>query len=319
MASNSSPTVSVILPTYDRVNLMTRAIDSVLEQTYSDFELLVVDDASNDETQQVLDSYDDERLTVLTHETNRGCARARQTAIGEASGTYLAFIDSDDYWYPEKLTRQQAQLAETDAALCYVGKEIVDSRTDEILARRSTVEPPTNALGVLLKHDYIGSPTGVVIRRDVYESVGGFDTSLPNRQDWELWIRVCRNHPIAAVPEILARRYVGHGQMTDELRELLRGTWMAVTKHRELLERYPTSYARQLIFLASMQAHYDRAAAWSLATSALRHDPWLPVRSDDYLPNLVPLVLGSLLGKQLYRRLYRYWYRNDHYLGRARI
>ncbi|MFC7193467.1 glycosyltransferase family 2 protein [Halosimplex aquaticum] len=102
----SSPQVSVIIPTYNRATLVKRAIQSVLNQTFKDFELIIVDDASDDETPEVIDSINDARLEYIRHDLNRHGGAARNTGIKYASGKYIAFLDDDDEWYPTKLERQ---------------------------------------------------------------------------------------------------------------------------------------------------------------------------------------------------------------------
>ena len=118
-----NPRVSVILPTYNRAQLIAQAIQSVLDQTYQDFELIIVDDGSKDETEEVVNSFDDERIRYARHEENKGANAARNTGIAMARGEYIAFQDSDDKWLPEKLERQMRifLITSTDIGVVYTG------------------------------------------------------------------------------------------------------------------------------------------------------------------------------------------------------
>ncbi|GAH74960.1 unnamed protein product, partial [marine sediment metagenome] len=102
----NKPTVSVIIPTYNRAYLIGRAIQSVLNQTYQDFEIIVVDDGSTDDTEEIVRSFKDKRIGYVRHEKNKGAAAARNTGIKAAKSEYIAFQDSDDEWLPEKLEKQ---------------------------------------------------------------------------------------------------------------------------------------------------------------------------------------------------------------------
>src|SRR6056297_1399486 len=121
------PTVSVIVPTYNRADSLPRTIDSVLAQTHDDLELVVVDDASTDDTETVVERYEDDRVTYLEHATNRGGSAARNTGIRASDGDYVAFLDSDDEWHPEKLERQVRELESRSEewVAAYCGVEMV--------------------------------------------------------------------------------------------------------------------------------------------------------------------------------------------------
>ncbi len=101
-----NPTVSVIIPTYNRANLVSRAIKSVLNQTYQDFEIIVVDDCSEDNTEEIVKSFNDSRIRYIKHKKNKGGSAARNTGIKRARGKYIAFLDDDDEWLPSKLEKQ---------------------------------------------------------------------------------------------------------------------------------------------------------------------------------------------------------------------
>lgn len=213
--------VSVIIPTYDRADVIGRAVDSVLGQTLTDLELLVVDDGSMDETPHVLAEYDDDRLTYLRHDENRGGSAARNTGLDAATGEYVAFLDSDDAWRPEKLERQVAVLDERsdDWVAVYCDAEFVvdDPGFFDRLGTRfgnsfGGGTAPDEGGHELVKHvlvDELHTSAGstILARRDVVDAIGGFEESLPRFQDPDFLIRVLCQGKLAYVPETLVLRY----------------------------------------------------------------------------------------------------------------
>ena len=200
--------VSVIIPTYNRAGWVTEAVASVLAQTCRDFELLVVDDGSTDGTMEALAPFRG-KLCYLRTWRNRGVAAARNLGAAAARGRWLAFLDSDDLWRPEKLARQLAYLeAHPDLEICQTG---------EIWVRRGVrVNPPSS-------HRKVGgriflpslarclvSPSAVMISRRLFWQAGGFDESLPACEDYDLWLRLAWRHDIGLVPEPLVVKRGGH-------------------------------------------------------------------------------------------------------------
>ena len=138
---NKNPTVSVIIPTYNRAHLVDRAIQSVLNQTYKDFELIIVDDGSTDNTEDIIKEFQkkDERIKYIRHEENRGGSAARNTGIKAAKGEYIAFLDSDDEWLPIKLGRQISEFTnKSKIALVYTGRIIIEEGERESECSRQT-------------------------------------------------------------------------------------------------------------------------------------------------------------------------------------
>ena len=203
------PTVTVIIPTYNRAALLERAIGSVLGQTWRDFELIVVDDGSTDGTALLSVLHSDTRLRFLRNGKNRGVSHARNTGAQAASAPWIAFLDSDDEWLPTKLEKQLAWTNE------HPGAPIVQTR--ELWIRRGKrVNPPKthekfagDLFSASLDRCMI-TPSSVLLRRDLFETFGGFNESLPACEDYDLWLRVtCRNH-VGLVDEYLLKRYGGH-------------------------------------------------------------------------------------------------------------
>ena len=197
-----NPLVSVIIPTYNRGWCLNEAIDSVFSQTYERYELIVVDDGSEDDTGKRLSRYQD--ITVITQH-NRGVSAARNRGIASSKGELIAFLDSDDLWLPEKLSVQVAFFqANPEALVC---------QTQETWIRNGRRIHPKNrhqkqsgnfferSLGLCLV-----SPSAVMIRKRLFETVGVFDENLPACEDYDLWLRVGVSIPIFLIDEPLGHQ-----------------------------------------------------------------------------------------------------------------
>lgn len=200
--------VSVIIPTYNYARFVRRAVDSVLAQTYRDVECVVIDDGSTDETPDVLSRYG-ARIRVIRKE-KQGPAIARNRGISAARGVYVAFLDSDDHWRPDKLAKQVAVL-DANPALGAVGcaNEIIDGAGNHV---SDTVFPspaePVDLVGqlrgVAVRRLWVGSScSGALIPKRVLEQVGMFDESLTAAEDWDLWLKIAARYPIRNIPDIL--------------------------------------------------------------------------------------------------------------------
>lgn len=198
------PRVSVIIPTFNLAQYLGQAVESVLSQTYDDLELIVVDDGSTDQTHELVGRFGD-RVRYL-YQANQGVASARNAGIKAASGEFLAFLDADDVWLPEKLALQIPLLEKNSAVgLVYGDVSFLQQTTGTITGRHvERVPHPTGWIwSQVILGNPIPSPTPVV-RRDVMEAVGGFDTALAMVDDWECWIRIARVAEIDCVGEPVA-------------------------------------------------------------------------------------------------------------------
>ncbi len=207
------PEVSIIIPTYNRANLLREAIDSVLTQTYQNFKLFVVDDGSTDNTREVVAGYG-ERVAYIFQE-NRGVSSARNLGIQSSTGAFIAFLDSDDLWLPEKLEQQIAIMEQRpDIQLCH---------TEEIWIRRGVRVNPKK------KHKKHGgsifyeclplcviSPSSVMIRRMLFEKVGYFDETLPACEDYDLWLRITKDYPVYFIEKPLLIKRGGHSNQLSQ-------------------------------------------------------------------------------------------------------
>lgn len=195
MASADSP-VSVVIPAYNYAHYLPEAVDSVLSQTHPHVELIVVNDGSTDDTKAVLDSYGDRLVAV--HQENQGLSAARNTGIRTASHDFVAFLDADDIWEPEKLACQMARFAELsdDYGLVACNRGIFDGaggRQPEATTFRKVKQndQEIRVYDLLLRTRF--SPSSVVARRACFDTCGFFDTSLRSSEDRDMWLRIAEN------------------------------------------------------------------------------------------------------------------------------
>jgi glycosyltransferase involved in cell wall biosynthesis len=226
-------TVSVIIPTYNRADVLPRAIETALGQTLEDIEVIVVDDASTDDTAAVVGRYDDPRLTFLRHETNKGASAARNKGIRAASGDYVALLDSDDEWAETKLERQVATLESRsdEWVAVYCGTTVITdesasewrSRLVDLLGRQGGTDRTEGGeelvKEVLLDRLHTSAGSTLLVRAAVVDRIDGFDESFDRFQDTEFLIRVLRQGKLAYVDEPLLRRYPSGGPSAEAVRE----------------------------------------------------------------------------------------------------
>ena len=202
-----APLVSVIIPTYNRREMVREAIDSVLAQTYRTFELIVVDDGSNDGTQDVLAGYG-EALRVCT-QANRGVAAARNRGVLGAAGSYLAFLDSDDLWSPHKLEAQVAFMQENPQAQICQTEEIWFRHGVRVNPRMKHRKPSGDIFRASLELCLV-SPSAVMMTRGLFDAAGGFDEAFAACEDYDLWLRIAKSCPVPLVAEPLVIKRGGH-------------------------------------------------------------------------------------------------------------
>ena len=199
----SPTTVSVVVPTHDRSQMLQACVRSVLAQEDVDLELIVVDDGSSDETQATLAGIGDSRLSVIKHERSRGVAAARNAGIRAARGRWVAFLDDDDLWAPTKLVRQVQAGEDAAAGFVYCGAVVFSDGTDTVVPDRPVPSPDSVLRRCRSGNPFPGGASAQIARRDLLESTGGFDEKLRRIADWDMWIRLIQRAPVAAVDEVL--------------------------------------------------------------------------------------------------------------------
>ncbi|MGD2098431.1 MAG: glycosyltransferase [Desulfobacterales bacterium] len=228
MAQRSNkPLVSVIIPTYNRGWIVAEAIESVLAQDFSDYELIVVDDGSDDRTPEILEAYGD-KITIIG-QANRGVSAARNRGIAAAAGRLIAFLDSDDLWLPQKLSVQVNFFAENpDAVIC---------QTEERWERNGVrVNPKKRHLkfsGMIFERSLalcLVSPSAVMIKKRLFDTVGAFDEDLPACEDYDLWLRISCRYPVHLIETPLIIKRGGHADQLSRAPGLDRYRIRSLTK-----------------------------------------------------------------------------------------
>ena len=238
--------ISVVIPTYNRSELVCRAIDSVLHQTRPANEIIVIDDGSTDNTVSVLKSRYGNQINLIVTQSNSGVSAARNIGISSSEGDWIALLDSDDSWLESKLETQEAALNNRAELLCH---------TDEIWIRNGVRVNP------MRKHGKFGgeifdhclplcviSPSSALIHKELLESVGGFDESLPACEDYDLWLKICSQHKVLFLPSPQLVKYGGHADQlsrkywgmdrfrTQSLRNLLNSNTLTNHQRTAVLE-----------------------------------------------------------------------------------
>ena len=202
------PRVSVIIPTFNRCGKVVRAIQSAVEQTFIDREIIVVDDGSTDATQNTVDQFPDP-IKFIAHSSNLGVSAARNTGIRHSNSPYIAFLDSDDYWLPEKLKVQIEFLeTHTNVQVCQT-EELWIRNGRRVNPMKKHIKPSGNIFEPSLKLCLV-SPSAVMIRRSLLDEVGLFDESLPACEDYDLWLRIACRHPVHLIDQPLIIKEGGH-------------------------------------------------------------------------------------------------------------
>ena len=197
------PRVSIVIPTYNRSAIVRRAIDSVLDQTFTDLEIIIVDDGSTDDTREALAAYPD-RVRYVRQE-NAGPAAARNHGMLLARGDYIGFLDSDDAYLPQNVEKHLRVFeANPGAGLVYCGIEILDRNGDHVKNVLPNPGDRGHVLDRLIRYNFITSST-VLLRRKAMEFAGEMNTSLWFAEDWYYWLRVASRFPVDFVGEVLVR------------------------------------------------------------------------------------------------------------------
>jgi teichuronic acid biosynthesis glycosyltransferase TuaG len=275
---STEPVVSVVMPAYNAARYIEASINSSLAQTMSSLEVIVVDDGSTDDTTEIVSGYG-EKVRLLTQQ-NAGVAAARNRAIEEATGEWIAFLDSDDIWFPDKLQRQLEgadSKAWSHTDYVFIGTEFDGTvrSTDTSSKYGGEVTPR------LLVENFIGTST-VLARKNLLIEMGGFAKDLRAISDWDLWLRMSAKFPLDYIGEVLAEYRIHQAAMSRSARKTL-------PYHHEVIERafasggpgedYPHLKRKALAnsyAICSMVARRsaDPTFALQCALSSLRHEPF---------------------------------------------
>ncbi len=252
--------LSVIIPAYNRATVLPQAIKSVFAQGFEDLEVIVVDDASGDNTQSVITAMaqSDPRIVYIRHPHNQGGAAARNTGIERARGEYIAFLDSDDEWLPHKLARQMELFGKLDASygVVYTGLQVIyeDKKKGEVFRASHR----GSFLNELLICNCVRTLSSVVVKRHFLQAVGGLDPRLKSCQDWDLYIRLMKLCPFECIEDPLVVYYVNKedpSRISNTRASIIQGHRLIAEKYKEDYKRL--SRAERLRYLESVSEMYS--------------------------------------------------------------
>lgn len=246
------PTVSVVVPTYNRADCLPRAIDSVLGQTFADFEVIIVDGPSTDSTPDIVREYDDNRLRYIRFEEKQGANAARNAGIRAAEGEFISFLDSDDTFHSRNLevTTDRLQRASPDCAGVFTSFAYLEG--GEIT--NVSYAPEGEISHEELQGNSIGGFSAIMLRTDVFDEIGMLDENLVYCDDLDLFIRTLRRHTLIGINKILVDYFIHSERMSSDPKRKLRGYEQFLEKHGEdlppLMMGY-LHYARAFLYIES--------------------------------------------------------------------
>lgn len=293
------PRVSVVIPTHNRADLLREAIASVRDQTFADWEIIVVDDHSNDHTREVVESFGDNRVRYIQNEGKNGPSVARNLGIANARGDCIAFLDDDDEWLPHKLDRQIAILDDGPETVCgiYGNRLMVDKHTGCTLSD----DPGADTLsGNLLDQLMIKNPihtSTLVVRKRCLDKVGPFDETMRYMEDRDLWIRLAQRWEFEYVEEPLIKAYIhGTEHLSLNLAGQTQGREILLSRYRHLLKKHRKSWADLYVCLGAQHCQLGNMAVGR--KNLVRGLAINPFNKVGYFH-----LLSSLLGKKAYGRI----------------
>ncbi len=259
-----APAVSVIIRTFERREMLGTAIESVLNQTFQDFEIIVIDDASNDGTAEFVRAIKDDRVSLIALDENQGGSITGNLGIKASKGEWVANLDSDDYWYEDKL-RQQIEFAKTvddRVSVIYTAAEVYDAESDTTVPG-SPVRPKEGVLQALVSREMNINFSSVMMRKSYLDQIGGFDEAMPRGADKDMLIRLAQFTDIVGIDVPLACSVVNHGpHMSGNSARTVIYKELLVKKFREWPEVSDRVVSQEYTSLA---IHYARLGRYGVS------------------------------------------------------
>ena len=242
--------VSCILTTYNRGSLIKRSLESIINQTYKNIEILIVDDCSPDNTKEVIKGYSDSRIKYLRNKTNKGLAQARNTGMENSTGEFIAFLDDDDEWLPEKIEKQleifkNSNLTNLGMVSCGIrrinGEDIIEQKEEH---RGNLIDK------MIIDQPLVGNGSCVMIKKEMYDKYGGFDTRYKRGIDGYYFTKVARYYEIDFAEQILVNYYedasdrITGFQNLEKVKQALKGEFLLLDNIKDLIDKYPKEKTR---------------------------------------------------------------------------
>ncbi|XWK85817.1 MAG: glycosyltransferase [Phormidium sp.] len=276
------PLISVIIPVYNGEKTIRETIESVLKQTFTDFELIIINDASQDGTLEVIAKITDCRLSVFSY-TNSGVSVSRNRGIEKAGGEFIAFLDADDLWTPDKLQVQLQALQEnTQAAVAYSWTDWIDE-AGKFLRPGSHITANGDVYKKLLLINFLDNGSNPLIRKQALLEIGGFDESLPPAEDWDMWLRLAAKYPFVGVPftQVLYRVSTNSAssnvlQLESSCLRVIEKAFNQADESIQPLKKYSIANIYKYLIYKSLEGCPEPKKGWNaikLLWGALRNQP----------------------------------------------
>jgi|GEM_PF-6874881 len=284
----SRESVAAIIPTMDRPEYAKRAIESAISQEHDDLEIIVVDGSDTDDTAEVVSHSQKQshskEITYIRNEEPQGLPAARNQAVNQTDAKYIAFLDDDDMWYPDKIGKQLSKFQRTSdsVAAIHTGYESVNKRGKHLHTKVPTHEG--DIYDDLLIQNVIGPPSTVMVLRSAYEHIGGFNQEFRNQEDWEFYLRLSENYEYSFVKETLMKRTIHEDTMSHDTERQKR--------YRErILNMYDSELRTRNLHSEAWAAHHRKAGIMSCRDGCILQGRRQFKMSLEYNFNILILVL----------------------------
>lgn len=297
--------ISVVIPVYNGEKTIGETLQSVLNQTYKNLEVVVINDGSKDSTAAIVEEFQDNRIKLCSY-PNAGLAASRNRGIDQSSGDYISFTDADDVWTPEKLADQLTALKQhPDAAVAYSWTDYIDEQS-QFLQAGTHISASGNVFAKLLEINFIESGSNVLIRRDALKTVGDFDVTLTAAEDWDMWLRLAKKYEFVAVPsvQVLYRRMLSmSSNVVRQERECVKVLERALADAPESLQplkRKSLAKLYKYLIFKALEGPPGPSKAWLTAKclgQAIRYNPSLLGQSKVVL-SVAAKIVAALFEKK---------------------
>ena len=296
------PEISIILPTYNRAHLLSRAIDSVLNQTYQNFELIIIDDGSSDDTGKIISNYKTPSIKYIKFKKNKGANIARNIGIQSARGKYIAFQDSDDKWHKGKLEKQIDVIKSNlyNVQIVFSSFWYIESGLRKYFPTNADVLKSSHIKNEVIKNNFIAMPTAL-IERKCFEENGLFDESLPRYQDWELFIRFSQYYDFKFIKEPLVDVYREVDCISMDRHAAIKGIEIILKQHQSIFYKNKLLFSKHFFYLGKLC--FLESEIIDCKRYFLRS-----IKLNCFNVKSVFSLLIILISEKLYEKILRYYY-----------
>jgi len=318
------PIVSVIITTYNRSNFLKKSTKSVLEQTYKKLELIIVDDCSTDETEQVVYNIKDKRVKYIRHNENMGVHQSRNDGILNSNGKFIAFLDDDDHWLPKKLEKQVDLFMKKNSNLGLIYTGYYNALNGRIVAK---VSPRRRGyLRDILINQNVVSTSTVLVRAECFKKVGLFEY-IPFMEDWDMWIRISQYYEFDFVPDPLCIYNIHGNQATSNAKYRIIGQEIMLSKYNELWQQnYPNKLSNflnslgRLYYFTEFKQQSKRYFIQSIRNKFLQKSLFADLLLSKFLIRHFPMIFKiNNASKNMIRILFDYYrFKLNKFLNRSK-